>query len=71
MKLVIPGRASSREPGIQRYCTTAGFRVRPRKGAVAQAVLSAHQQEFKALSEKHGAAYIVARSVDDVIAAGL
>jgi hypothetical protein len=33
MLTVIPGRAPSREPGIQRSAQVAGFRVRPRKGA--------------------------------------
>ncbi len=35
------------------------------------ATLSPHQEEFRKQSEKHGARYIVARSIDDVIAAGL
>ena len=32
---VIPGRASSREPGIQQPGQASGFRVRTRKGARA------------------------------------
>jgi hypothetical protein len=36
-----------------------------------KAALSAHQEAFRAQSEKHGATYIVGRSIDDVIAAGL
>lgn len=36
-----------------------------------KAALSPHQEMFKAESERHGATYIVARSIDDVMAAGL
>ena len=35
-----------------------------------KAALSPHQEEFKTISQKHGAQYIVARSIDDVVAAG-